>query len=475
MPDSVPIKNGRRLTERRKLQNREAQRKYRQKIKSRLEVLEREVAQKTQGNGASPKQPLEDDDGPFHESNVISQFPAAVSPHPILSGPLALTTDIDSGLMPGPRILDPDLLPTTFNENFSDIWDLNQNESFRDFSFESSLGLDTSINTINDSEFINSASPKTADLDWSPTVPTPSSTSQNDQLATIGQNYFIMPFDQTLLGKSPKASYFKMPSRPPALPFPKPLSGRNSSEEEAQLASALIGQLRLDNTPETRSLIKTSIARGHNIRDVLLAGLGVLGNPSISSSKLSNPHINTLTLLKTSTLQAYLTIARSMSIHIPDLYLHDCPSPFHKPDLAAKGADFQTLAISYHFSNIPPNLHPTSAQILHPHHPWLDLIPFPTLRERAITLSAMNPPLIEVNDLKNDIFMNDGLFCWRNSKREGGMQPWEMRSWEAELWFLKKWWILLGGEEADVWQQTQWWRSMKGEEGVDFNELSRKI
>lgn len=77
--------------------------------------------------------------------------------------------------------------------------------------------------------------------------------------------------------------------------------------------------------------------------------------------------------------------------------------------------------------------------------------------------------MIDVDDFKNDVFLNSGLFCWRVGGSSGGGQPWDMRSWEAEPWFLKKWWILVGGESGDVWEQTHWWRAMRGIPKVELD------
>lgn len=232
------------------------------------------------------------------------------------------------------------------------------------------------------------------------------------------------------------------------------------SNDRKQLSKEIIAQLRLEDTKENQCLVSTAIARGHNIRDVFLSGLQALG----SSSSLPNAHKNTLTLVRTSTFQAYLTVATAAGIHIPDLYLDSTPSPFYHANVTPTSVP--NILTRYTSSPLPSDLRPTAAQILYPHKPWLDLLPFPTLRERALTLSSSAPPMIDLQELKNDIFFNNGLFCWqvsREGRGKGSGHPWDKRSWEAEEWFLKKWWILIGGESADVWLQTKWWRELRGE------------
>jgi hypothetical protein len=90
---------------------------------------------------------------------------------------------------------------------------------------------------------------------------------------------------------------------------------------------------------------------------------------------------------------------------------------------------------------IPTHLQPTLAQILFPHYPYLDLLPFPIMRERAITFASMFNPM----ELKLDIFRN-GLACYphsRNGDSFSSKQPWDIGSWEVKPWFLKKWRLLM--------------------------------
>lgn len=42
--------------------------------------------------------------------------------------------------------------------------------------------------------------------------------------------------------------------------------------------------------------------------------------------------------------------------------------------------------------------------------------------------------------------------------------PWDSRSWEAKPWFLRKYWNLLGGEDGELVQQSEWWRNVRDED-----------
>jgi hypothetical protein len=245
--------------------------------------------------------------------------------------------------------------------------------------------------------------------------------------------------------------------RGPAVP--KPVSNYQIASQG--ITSNIISQLQIDDTNESRSLVKTAIARGFNIKDVLLEGLKSLGKrdgpndaPSNESTPLPDLHRNTLTLTRWTTIRAYFTIAKFLDFSSEELHAKTFVSPFYQPE-AAQNGNLNTILATYN-TKIIRNLRPTAAQILHRHHPWLDLIPFPSIRERALTLASLNPPLVDMQELQNDIFMNDGLFCWRSDGKRGNGQPWDLRSWEAEPWFLNKWWMLLGGEDSEVWEQTQY-------------------
>jgi hypothetical protein len=142
----------------------------------------------------------------------------------------------------------------------------------------------------------------------------------------------------------------------------------------------------------------------------------------------------------------------------------DASSPFFRDSISEEVA--KTTCQSS-FNNLKEHLRPTPSQVLHQHHPYIDVLPFPTFRERLIKLAYMDTPMIDEDELCHDL-ENDGLICWGSSLGGGSVAtgsgaPWDIRSWEAQPWFLKKWWILIGGVEGELYKQTQWWREMRGE------------
>lgn len=57
---------------------------------------------------------------------------------------------------------------------------------------------------------------------------------------------------------------------------------------------------------------------------------------------------------------------------------------------------------------LPPNLHPVTAQLTIPHHPMLDLLPWPTVRERLICMFSMPSALRPLVSQEDDT--DDGCF-----------------------------------------------------------------
>ena len=159
--------------------------------------------------------------------------------------------------------------------------------------------------------------------------------------------------------------------------------------------------------------------------------------------------------------------AANASILGVTLGTEDCEnveSPFFREMISESAA--KTACLS-DFTSLKTHLRPSPVQLLHSHHPYIDVLPFPTFRDRVIKLACTEEPMIDEDDLCEDL-QKDGLICWGSSLGGGSAAmgsgaPWDIRSWEAQPWFLKKWWILIGGAEGEIYKQTQWWCDMRGE------------
>lgn len=144
-------------------------------------------------------------------------------------------------------------------------------------------------------------------------------------------------------------------------------------------------------------------------------------------------------------------------------------SPFFQPGISKEIAE---KMCSMDFANVKPFLRPVPSQLLKSHYSYIDTIPFPSFRERAIGMICTNPPMIDEKELFQDL-LHDGLVCWASDPTKASCfetsgAPWDLRSWEAQPWFLKKWWILVGGTQSEIYRQTVWWREMRGETTLDL-------
>ncbi|KAJ5471460.1 hypothetical protein N7530_008817 [Penicillium desertorum] len=143
----------------------------------------------------------------------------------------------------------------------------------------------------------------------------------------------------------------------------------------------------------------------------------------------------------------------------PFILRQERPTHWHRSDQQRR-TEFATNSSTTPYSHIlSQHMKPTVEQVTIPHHPYLDIIPWPSFRARAIVAASMNPPLIDEADLCLDLF-NNGIHCWGTKGTSlhgrGEGTPWDFRSWEAKPWFLQKWAALTGAH--DVQQTSSWWR-----------------
>ena len=156
------------------------------------------------------------------------------------------------------------------------------------------------------------------------------------------------------------------------------------------------------------------------------------------SPPLPDPYSNSMLYFRTSTLLPYLYNVRCVGIEIQDLIA--LRSPFYRPNTRME-EDATSLLKAARKPWFPEHLQPTIAQVLFPHHPYIDLLPFPAFRERAIMLAALFDPM----EWKRDIF-REGLACYVETwgvRSLEGRQPWDCQSWEIRPWFSKKWRLLM--------------------------------
>lgn len=170
-----------------------------------------------------------------------------------------------------------------------------------------------------------------------------------------------------------------------------------------------------------------------------------MGNEDYYIDLSADPLAITLESTHTHLLRACFYNANSLGISMREFSTFKCMSlcsPFYRPQTSMSD-DSGVLLAAVSTPSIPAHLQPTLPQILFPHHPLLDLLPFPKLRAKAITLAATAPHILDAVEFKQDIVEKGGLICRHRVGAGVGVQPWDMRSWEVAPWFYKKWKLLI--------------------------------
>jgi hypothetical protein len=103
----------------------------------------------------------------------------------------------------------------------------------------------------------------------------------------------------------------------------------------------------------------------------------------------------------------------------------------------------------------PTYLRPTLLQNTVEHHPWIDLLPLPEMRDNILRLGDTYDDAPLCHDIVLDLEGGcTGLIVWGN--------PWDPRSWEVTEDFARKWpWVLQHCFE--LFRATNMWRAKRGE------------
>jgi hypothetical protein len=109
----------------------------------------------------------------------------------------------------------------------------------------------------------------------------------------------------------------------------------------------------------------------------------------------------------------------------------------------------------------PAALKPTILQKAVSHEVWIDVLPYPEMRDNIIT----HQDTIDVDGLCNDFVggMYDGLSEVESRGLILWGEPWLEEGWEISEGFARKWTFLLKGCDNLV-RSTNRWREARGEE-----------
>ncbi|KAJ5504757.1 hypothetical protein N7463_007631 [Penicillium fimorum] len=108
-------------------------------------------------------------------------------------------------------------------------------------------------------------------------------------------------------------------------------------------------------------------------------------------------------------------------------------------------------------SSLPPSLQPTMIQRSIPHHPWLDLLPVPQMRDNLIRAGDFEEETQLCLDMKgsgNEYSERTGIIVWSD--------PWDPAGWEVTGSFARSWgWVIK--DCLDLEHSTNRWRAIRNE------------
>ena len=123
----------------------------------------------------------------------------------------------------------------------------------------------------------------------------------------------------------------------------------------------------------------------------------------------------------------------------------------------------------WHLRSVPADLQPTRLQRQIPHHPWIDILPSPVMRDNLLLAGDSYDEMELCADLV-------GFFS--ESKGRTGMivwgEPWDAAGWEVTESFVKHWfWTIRGCEQ--LLRSTNYWRQRRGEGPLQVEKILYEI
>ncbi|KAF3392676.1 hypothetical protein F1880_008626 [Penicillium rolfsii] len=118
--------------------------------------------------------------------------------------------------------------------------------------------------------------------------------------------------------------------------------------------------------------------------------------------------------------------------------------------------------------SLPGSLQPTILQRAIPHHPWIDILPVPELRDNLLRRDASSYDAAQLcRDMRGFQDVPEG---------RGGVtvwgEPWDGQGWEVSEAFALKWpWVIQGC--MGLLESTNYWRSRRGEPLLSFECTKR--
>ncbi|KFY82731.1 hypothetical protein V500_10361 [Pseudogymnoascus sp. VKM F-4518 (FW-2643)] len=163
-----------------------------------------------------------------------------------------------------------------------------------------------------------------------------------------------------------------------------------------------------------------------------------------SQVKISPSTDHLLVLVRFNVFMAMMRNSMALGLSSKETMKDETLSPFCSPNLK-------------HVPALPPLLRPTELQCRIPHHPWIDQLPFPTMRNNLLRAGDSFDDTMLCGDLIGFFSAGTGktaMIVWG--------EPWDPAAWEVTEEYLEHWsWTLKGCIE--ILESTNRWRLRRGE------------
>ncbi|EXJ64778.1 hypothetical protein A1O7_01116 [Cladophialophora yegresii CBS 114405] len=150
-------------------------------------------------------------------------------------------------------------------------------------------------------------------------------------------------------------------------------------------------------------------------------------------------------------LRGLMAIAKRLNVH-DTVWSLTAQSPFANPAAATAIAEF---------NHLPVNLRPSLLQLTVPHHPIIDLLPWPSTRDRMIKILAQ-PPEFRPPSAASPMALLDFVYDVEDSAegvRVSGDDPYSANNWEVGEKVFKSWWWVF---DKDIIMRSNELRASRG-------------
>lgn len=156
-----------------------------------------------------------------------------------------------------------------------------------------------------------------------------------------------------------------------------------------------------------------------------------------------------LEILELTLLRGCMMVARRINVH-EIMWSLSAVSPFTDPSMAFA-----------QYRHLPANLQPTMVQMTVPHHPIVDLLPWPAVRDRMIMVLSQ-PPGLRPPQAASPTALLDFVYDIEDSAegiRLSGSDPYSANNWEVGEKVFKSWWWIF---DRDVVRRSNELRESRG-------------